>query len=319
MNCRSSPEPKEFSMRTPLVTTILAATLLMSATACTESSNAQGEPEIGEIPVITDIAQVELPLDSYALAIQDYQSVQRASWYLIADCVTRFGGTYTLTEETFLSMHQALFENAHERRYGLFDADSAAIHGYRVPGALIEPDATEKETTGWNPSDTELLIVRGTSAGIGGAPPTDTSGDPLPEDGCSGEATRIIEDGLPEPEDIMLIGELARESFARSEADSRVRDALSRWSDCMAEHGYDYQTIWDPNDFEWPDPVGDEEINAASADVECKRSANLIGVWSTVEAAYQERLVSENEEGLNDLRDYNRGQIDNAASVLTGN
>lgn len=257
---------------------------------------------------------IVLPLDSYEYDFEDDFVVERAVWLLTSRCVARFGGEYTITEESLLAGIPPL-DSVNERRYGLLDAQSAASHGYNVPD--LGSDAPDGSDTGWDPSETELLLVRGAEAGA--TVPLDIDGSPLPEGGCLGESNRLVEAGAPpRPANMELLNELTGESYQRSESDSRVRDAMSGWSDCMRRAGYDYRSIWEPNDRDWPEPAGDEEIAAAVADVECKQEVNLVGIWLAVETAYQNQLIEQHAEELAALRAYRDAEKENAARILAG-
>lgn len=293
----------------------------IASTACTAGGDGEQaeEPAIGTVQVVTDASQITLPLDAYILATDDYLTVQRAAWQMISDCVERFGGVYSMSEEAFVaSLGVADLGSSNARRYGLMDPDSASQYGYNLSPDQ-QPPAAEERGSGWDPSDTELLLVRGTESGVSADElPTDVEGDRLPEDGCQGEATRAGSAGLEAPPNLQLPNELSMESHDRSQNDSRVRDAMDDWSGCMAESGYDYATVWEANDAEWPDPVQSEEIATAAADVACKVDTNLAGVWSTVESAYQERMIGEDIEALEAIGEYNQARAGRAADILAG-
>lgn len=84
----------------------------------------------------------------------------------------------------------------------------------------------------------------------------------------------------------------------------------------MERAGFDYSTIWDPNDQAWPEPVTDEEIAVAIADVECKQETNVLGVWMAVEAAYQVSAIRQHENELDALRIELSAEVANATQVL---
>lgn len=300
------------------------ATLLLMACTSGSGSEAEPEPEVGPTPTVTSAAQLRPPLDAYRITRKDYIALQRAAWLLTRDCVRRFGGEYTQPESAVVANLPG-FENDNDRRYGLFDPDSAAKRGYNVPPSdtgVSEPgggDGTDPQagkSDGWNPSAAELLLVRGVSAGAD--TPTDANGKPLPKGGCAGEADRTLAKDVKKPANDKLGGELSIQAHKRSEADSRVRAVMKRWSDCMARGGFTYQTVWEPNDYPWPVVAGETEKATAAADVRCKRETNLVGVWYAVETAYQRRLIDDNAEALTKLKDYVEATNRNAARVVGG-
>ncbi|GLP64854.1 hypothetical protein TUSST3_14740 [Streptomyces sp. TUS-ST3] len=54
----------------------------------------------------------------------------------------------------------------------------------------------------------------------------------------------------------------------------------------------------------------------AGKDVECKRRTNVIGIWSSVDAAYQQRAMSEKTRELAAIKRDIRTQVTNADRVL---
>ncbi len=268
------------------------------------------EPVIGEIPEITDPSDVVLPLDVFSYSPEQYRDVQLAAWQLIRDCVTRFGGEYTVPKELVVEMPALLF--SHERRYGIADENLAATNGYHVAPELLGA----RGKGGWNPSPEELVLVRGTTAAT---IRIDRIGNPLPEGGCGAEADAVLS-GSSSPTDgtagFSVPDVLASEAHGLAEGDSRVREAMAGWSACMARQGYRYRDVWEANDQGWPTPAGDDQIATAVSDVRCKHEVNLVGIWSTVEAAYQERLIEQHRADLDDLRARLEAETANAAQVL---
>lgn len=84
----------------------------------------------------------------------------------------------------------------------------------------------------------------------------------------------------------------------------------------MGRSGYDYDSVWEPNNQNWPEPVGEEEIAVAEADVACKQEVNLVGIWFAVESAYQRRTIQQNAEDLEPHRLVLEAEVANAAAVL---
>lgn len=283
--------------------------------ACGSGSSSK-EPELGPVTTVQSSAEVVLPLDAYQLSQKEYLNIQRASWRLTGKCVARFGGSYTLPEVAVLG-NVPQFEHMNERRYGLLDAASAANNGYNLPADQLPP-ATGRAFA-WNPSDAELLLLNGATAGSAVAVPTDGAGAALPAGGCRGEATRQLSDSSgSQPPDENLAATLAVESFKRSQADSRVKAVVAKWAACMKAGGRNYREVFEPNDFNWPDPAGQEEIATAQADVACKKQVNLAGVWLAVESAYQKAVMDDHVEELRALQAYVRAQAANAARVVNG-
>ncbi|MEV6844241.1 hypothetical protein [Actinoplanes sp. NPDC051411] len=307
--------------------------IVLATGACVHGSNpTEPEPSIGPIPTIDNANQLNLPLDAYDVKKKEYVSVRRAAWILTGDCVARFGGTYTLPESVLLD-NLPPFELGNSRRYGLIDSKNAGERGYDLPPSIAPSsttDSTPQESSGkgkgaggWNPSDAELVLVRGAEPGK--LAPKDANGKELGRGGCSAEADQILAQGfssdttIPQGQmDENLPSRLAADTFHQAERDSRVVKAMKEWSDCMQRSGYSYKSIWDPNNENWPEPPAATEIATATADVKCKREVNLTGMWFAVEIGYQNRVVAKNSAALDILLKYHAAQARNAARVAGG-
>lgn len=303
----------------------LAVTLIVGVAASGCSSGARdrgGEPALGQIRAVSGPMDPALPLDGYALSRKDYLTIQRAAWQAVSRCVSRFGITYTAPQPSTVGLPPMFGDNG--LRYGLLDADAAAKRGYRYAGASAsggkdtkaeDQDKGDKgKGSHWDPSPTELLIVRG--AGTGQKAPIDSTGKPLPTGGCLAEATTLTEAGVKDPGHPDLALTLARDTYERSFRDSRTVAAEKRWSACMKAAGFSFDTSRDANNHSWPNPVGAPEKATAKADVRCKISTNLVGTWWAVETAYQRRAIEENAPALQQVKEFNENQVRNAARIL---
>jgi hypothetical protein len=286
-----------------------AGTLLIAALAACAGTPA--EPPTDRVPVVERASDLVLPLDEYRLSWAEYRTVQRATWRLIRDCVARFGGQYTLDEAAMVAELPPL-RDENERRYGLFDLDDATARGYNLP-----PEAPSSPPKRWNPSPLEVFLINGaTGAFADRARPTDSNGVTLSPDGCLGESDRVLAAGERRPPDDQLGAKLSLQSYGRAEADGRVRALMQRWSACMKKHGYDYTSIWEPNDLAWPDPAGAEEMSTAAADVRCKHEVKLVETWYAVETAYQRLLLEQNAQALAEVGRYVRAEATTAARIV---
>lgn len=303
------------SMRTRCALGAALIMLSMLATSCMSGPQpTESEPALGPEVTVQKATDLVLPLDAYRLSQKEYVAVRRAAWRLVRDCVHRFGAEYTLPESLILAdVPTLVFTN--ERRYGLFDPESAAVYGYKPrPEDMNTADKSPDKGSGWNPSETEKLLVRGATDGV--SAPKDTAGNLLPSGGCTGESDRLLAEGAAQPPDENLAAKLSVEAHQRSERDSRVRDAMARWSDCMKQGGRSYQTIWEPNDKKWPEPVDTEQITTAKADIACKKEVGLVELWFRVDTAYQKRIVEQRAEDLRLAQDYIRATARNAALIV---
>ncbi|WP_369197819.1 hypothetical protein [Streptomyces djakartensis] len=89
----------------------------------------------------------------------------------------------------------------------------------------------------------------------------------------------------------------------------------------MKQRGYAYDEPWQAiNDKAFRGPeAGPREIATAVADVACKKVTNVVGVWYTVDAAYQRQmLASIGKQRLEMIGKRKRGQLAAAERVLVG-
>jgi hypothetical protein len=116
------------------------------------------------------------------------------------------------------------------------------------------------------------------------------AGRPIPPGGCAGQAQRSL--GIVDGLEAGVVASLDFAMFDQSKRDRRVVAGLAAWSSCMATKGFRHQ---DPFTVAaafvtGPAPTG-PEINAALADIGCKQSTNLVGIWYGVECAYERAAV----------------------------
>jgi hypothetical protein len=270
---------------------------------------------VDQLRVVNSAPQLTLPLDAYSLNKHDYLLIQKAAWKAIGDCAARFGVAYSAAEPSGVGLPPLSGENG--RRYFITSLDEAASHGYRYgPGVQGSSTGNGGKGGSWTPTATELLIIRGAPAGQ--RPPLDSAGMALPPGGCSAEGNTKVFGNAQSLDSEGLPGTLANDSWNRSSRDSRVVAAESRWSACMGQQGYSFATSRDANNFAWPNPVGAAERATATADVKCKFLSNLIGIWWSVEIAYQRRSLDVNAVALKKVQDFNASQVKAATSALAG-
>jgi hypothetical protein len=84
--------------------------------------------------------------------------------------------------------------------------------------------------------------------------------------------------------------------LAEADANSSIEFAIlnKRWSECMAISGHSFATPWDAWNYEWPTPVGSDERDAASADVECKRSIDYTSTADEIRMVSYDQLLESN-------------------------
>ncbi|MPZ85668.1 MAG: hypothetical protein GEV28_36925 [Actinophytocola sp.] len=262
---------------------------------------APGEPKLGAIPTVARYADVEFPLDRFRTRPEEFLMLSRAHDVVVRDCLARFGIGYVVPERVLVPDV--------DRPVGVVSVDDAARFGYESPfaadvAAVDEANAAVEPLSG---------VARGVLRGDG---QRTVDGVTVPVDGCVGEARRALVNRNPDRENV-VVG-LAADSYAMAEADSRVRAVFTGWSRCMSAAGFDYRDPWAANNdpaFGTGVPTA-EEIATAKADVACRTEENVNGVWVAVITAYQERLVTEHRDVLNQRRDEIETQLVAATDLL---
>jgi hypothetical protein len=284
------------------VCVVLGGTLTCLASACTTATAAHevNEPAISQIAASADVRTLALPLDAYVLNGQQHRLVNRAISVLAVECLARFG------YQVEVPVLADLARDGHEGKYGLTDLAAAQEFGYHPSSA--DRGAKQKEP----------VMPAGAYAVMHGEVKA-SAGQQVPAGGCLGEATARVNDvdqGLA-ARGIALTNKAA----ADAQRDSRVVAAFTAWSECMKAQGHQYRDPWQANDdprWQGSPAATPAETQTAVADVTCKNTTNLLGIWITVETAYQQRALESNSAVLAELKAAIEATTRNATSVLAG-
>jgi hypothetical protein len=268
---------------------IAALLIVLALAACTAPSTVDGtdgEPPVGPVPTMLSIVDVPLPVQAYLATEEQLDRVALAEVALVRACLARFGFPYDVTPVPSGAYGPASLT---DRRYGITDLDLARTDGYglgpRDPGLATRPAKPDLGPEG--------------EAVLSGQGPSEVRGRPVPEGGCIGEAGRGLTGPRASTADLYRGTELQLTSFAQSRVDSRVKSAFAAWSACMAGAGYRYaDPLAAAADPAFIRPLDQHEIDVATTDIGCKASTNLVGVWFTVESAYQQRAIDADPSGF---------------------
>ncbi len=294
---------------------ILPLVLLLGSTltACS-GVTAEEEPTLGDVIIVTSPNQIVLPLDAYQPSREQQTTTIQAHRILTRKCASRYGvqyapGTFDIADVGSLN----------ERRYGIVLESDASSSGYRPPQRLVGPSGKE-EGSGWDPIGYEFEVVRGRDQRTQDSREGKlVNGVPIVKDGCAGEAERTLQKGVGADDSTLTFPDtLAHTAYDSARSDSRLLEAFGRWSTCMASAGYQFGDPFEANDKETGAQVTDGEIAQALADVKCRRTENLVGLWLAVETAYQVRLIEQNAEALTNVRKAYDQRLANAAAALAG-
>ncbi|MDG5801307.1 hypothetical protein P9869_01190 [Streptomyces ossamyceticus] len=288
---------------------ILAALVLSGCSEGKTGSDADGEPPITKTAVALDTAGLKFPLDGYQATPEQRSTLDRAQIVLTDQCMRRYGFRYSAQPA---DTSRAEPENT--RRYGVSSPERAALQGYAPPVITHAKAPTPGELSpnerlvlfGVDRQDPAKLPRSQEQAENSHAGSQAIGGRKVPVGGCLHEANLKLFRPTDDTVDFQLAQNLSFEAYGRSKQDSRVIDAIRAWSTCMAERGYHSDEPVSPvkdlglgeNDL-----AGPKAIAAAKQDVACKKKVNLVGVWSAVETAYQQRLIDKNAENLAKAKD----------------
>ncbi|MGW3493905.1 hypothetical protein [Streptomyces sp. NPDC001020] len=299
----------------------LAAMVGCSSSSGSDDSGGTGKagsaPKVASTPKLTSTTDQSLPIEAYLLSTDQQKQMNDAAVVLRRKCMQRFGLTYQYQPI------QGKFEpkSITQFRYGVTDADEVAVHGYKPAGSekpVVKPPPQKESpaATMVLTGTTDPKVKPGSAAAKGGQ---DYNGQKVPAGGCLGEANRKLGASGPSGySDAEIAVKVNVESFDKSYTDSRVRAVFAKWSQCMKEKGYTYA---DPmkagDDPEWAKTVTatPREQQVASADVACKHKYNVLGVWYSVDVAYQKQMIEQNAEALAEVKKTVEKQLKLAAEV----
>jgi hypothetical protein len=274
--------------RNSVVTGAAIAVLLALAGCSGASSRGEDpvEPAIGTVPKLLASVDLRLPVEDYLTTAEQNDRLGLARLVLIRRCMARFGFEYNIKPVPTSGYGP---RSLTDRRYGITDAELARTFGYglgpRDPALLVRPDKPQIGPDGEN-----VLSGQGRSV---------VKELPVPDGGCLGEAERAFQQSVPSGADTTKGTQLQFRSFEESKGDRRVRAVFAEWSTCMSELGYRYtDPLAAAADPAFIGPVTPEQIAVATADIKCKDRTNLVGIWFSVESAYQRRQIDSDRAGF---------------------
>lgn len=257
------------------------------------------------------------PIQHYRIPASESHVIQSAERALAHTCMARYGfdvpgltydREYAIAEQREADLNQ----------YGLNDIERARVYGYNdafLAQSKVNPEPPVDKTP------TYLVAMVGYTV----ASTLDRSiqrpqGSTFLPDGCIGAARSKIW-GQPVPPANQIARDIYFGSHRKAEADPRVVGLFAEWSSCMQGRGYSFVHPFDPMETTWGAPpegatVSDAEINAAVADVECKRSVDLVPKWSAIVAEYQTKGIEEHALELTEARAKIDAALKNANEVL---
>lgn len=260
--------------------------------------------ESADGPAVADPAnagagEVVLPLDTYGYADDEARVIGTATQSLVEACVQSYGLPATAAHPLPAAATDTGTANRHDRRYAVADADVARQYGYHAPAG---PDIKAEFYASHTPAE---LLVLGGADGHSGSEAATAGGKAVPTGGCLGAATGQL---MPDPKARAagndLVASIQAEAWHAAQDDPRVVELFADWSACMADAGYQYAAPMQANDDpQWQRAAGTPaELATATADVACKDALDVVAIWSSVEAEYQQALIDQHAAALEAYR-----------------
>ncbi|MGK5549067.1 hypothetical protein ACSNOH_30690, partial [Streptomyces sp. URMC 127] len=258
--------------------------------------------ESAVFPPMESAASRSLPIDPYLLTNDQADRLDDARRTLVERCMSRFGIAYRPPAPSVPFRPGSRTQY----RYGVTDPAEAARYGFAPPGSprtqtpppQPPPSLPAEAATVLTGTD-DPKAKPGSDAAKGGQK---AGGRTVPAGGCLGEARAAFgADGAEAGGDAPVADRINAGSFEQARRDPRVARVLARWAQCMKGHGFG--SYGDPleasGDPAWRTPrPSAKEREAATADARCKKEHNVVGVWFTVDAAYQRREIERNAKEL---------------------
>ncbi|MEV1089814.1 hypothetical protein [Streptomyces microflavus] len=277
------------------------------------------------VDAIDDVDGAEglsLPLDSYFASSAQAQMLDRAQDVLKKQCMKRYGFSYAPPP-----LPEVVPVKGIGNRYGIADPADAANFGYGGPDVATQaddPPLGEDEAAVFNgPDELDPDSLPNSQEEVDDLPASTgnanlVNGLVVPPGGCIRESFLKLYAPRAGAVDILFTQDLERESFARSRADSRVKDAASAWSACMGRSGYEVSDPMNPGkELNLTEDLSGEKATAiAVQDVECKKRANLIKIWFAVESSYQHEVLKREADTLKRAKAEHHERIRFAESLV---
>ncbi|MBY8888470.1 hypothetical protein K7472_27040 [Streptomyces sp. PTM05] len=263
----------------------------VALTGCSGGTAALPRPQSSALPQahVDLISGISLPLEKFMSTSAQDQVIARGRHRLETTCLRRFGVPATATESAEGPPDAANLPS----RYGVSSLAQAERYGYHYtyPTEAAPARLSEDQYT--------VLTGHLRPSSSTGTPVVEHSwhGRALPDGGCYGEATRSLFDGAPP--DMQQVEQLDAHSFFQAEDTPGVKGVISAWSACMRRRGYQVASPLSKQLAPAPGPKpSTDEVDTAVADVECKRSTQLISVWAQAERRIQAMQVRQYQQEL---------------------
>lgn len=255
----------------------------------------RGEPPIGPLPVVTGPNTLQLPLDPYYLGPSEMLTIFEAERAAQQSCIQKY-----LPGLDLGAYGRAVFLPPTPDPLAYLAPSQAATYGYHDPQVMALAAGNQVPLHGAALTDVDEVYL-GTVRTF--------NGRPVPEGGCTAAGVADVMRGINRSlisTGYGSLGAVGGIAMLIDQAvllnDSRVKTADTKWSACMASHGYYYSRpqvaahnpLWNARNanLSYRKPVTVAEIRVAEADVACRATASVYAVSWAVAAAYQREWMA---------------------------
>jgi hypothetical protein len=241
-----------------------------------------------------------LPIEQYLESYPQEVTIQEAKYKAIQECMTGFGQKFDPPQPGTNPPGGGYDAANMKRRYGPTDVDDAKQNGYRPPKS---PNGSAES---YDLDGPDANLAYDLSVPHGQDIPGTLNGRKLPSGGCLGEADRLIgsfDDSLAE--------EINLNSYASLRGIAEVKDVTTKWESCMKGKHFTDSSPLDAVASAAPDDTA-----KAVADVDCKKSTNLVQVNFAAERDLQSKAISERQAELDSAKAENDAVVKKAEDYL---
>lgn len=259
-------------------------------------------------------------VDTMLQAAQDIY--YRAMVNAVTDCMLIQGYTYQSVPDPAYNLTDFLTRHP----WNSPTSEVAAVRGYLLPGQGVPVDNPDGDSGLGNDAYQHALygdVIDNWELGPGETVPEGFAvGGPI-MDGCRPTAQRAIQ-GVGDPRAAWRIFDYfyqmqGIESPATHEITSNpdYQLAVTAWSACMKEAGYDYTTLEQPPNDGWSSPrPGPAEVATATADASCKASSGLTNLGDQLFDQITTDWFSQHPTSYAEITDYVKGVTDRSTAIL---
>lgn len=241
-----------------------------------------------------------LPVEAYLESYPQEVTIQQAKDKAIKECMAGFGQKFDPPQPGTNPPSGGYNAANMKRRYGPTDVDDAKQNGYRAP------KPPNGNVTPYDPDGPDANLAYDLTVPNGQNVPSTLNGKKLPSGGCLGEANHLIgtfNDSLAE--------EINLNSYASLRTDGGLKDVTAKWASCMKNKHFAGTNPLDAVASASPDDPA-----KAVADVDCKKSTNLVQAYFVAERDFQNKAISEHQAELDAAKTKNDAVMKKAEDYL---